>query len=98
MNYKDYLTEQLENPAIKAEYDAMESEFCFKNALISLQTSKKLSRTELSSKTTLSKKDISEIENGSWNPTLEMLEKLADSLDCNIKIEFVTKTLKDNIK
>ena len=35
--------------------------------------------------------NISRLESGYYNPTLDMLVRLADSIDCNVKITFVDK-------
>ncbi|MCD8107114.1 MAG: hypothetical protein LUE20_04010 [Oscillospiraceae bacterium] len=37
-NYKDFLAEELKNPEVKAEYDALETEFEIKRALIKAQS------------------------------------------------------------
>lgn len=42
--------------------------------------------------TGIAQSDISKIENGSGNPTIKLLKRLADGLGMNLKIEFTPKT------
>lgn len=43
-SYRDFLKEQLQNPAVKAEYDALESEFVTAQATIDERKQSVLSR------------------------------------------------------
>ena len=47
-NYKDYLKKQLQNPAFKAEYDALEPEYTIMCALIEARKSSGLTQQQLS--------------------------------------------------
>lgn len=48
-----------------------------------------MTQHELSVKSGVAQSDISRIESGSGNPTLKMLERLADGMDMHLKLEFV---------
>lgn len=46
----------------------------------------------LSEATGIAQSDISKIENGSANPTLKLLQRLAEGLNMSLKVEFVPKS------
>ena len=73
-NFNDFLDEQLKDPKLKAEYDALEPEFTIIQTLIDAR--KKSG-------------DISNIETGNANPSIKTLQRLAAALGKKLKIEFV---------
>lgn len=50
-----------------------------------------ISQVELSKKTGIIQADISRIENGKANPTLDVLKRLAEALEMKINISFEKK-------
>lgn len=52
-----------------------------------------LTQSELSVKSGISQADISRLENGTGNPSLALLKRLADAMDSTLRIEFVPKKL-----
>ncbi|WP_413083949.1 helix-turn-helix domain-containing protein [Treponema sp.] len=46
----------------------------------------------LSEATGIAQSDISKIENGSANPTVKLLQRLAEGLNMSLKVEFVPKS------
>ncbi|MBR6642967.1 MAG: helix-turn-helix transcriptional regulator, partial [Lachnospiraceae bacterium] len=46
---------------------------------------------QLSERTGINQADISKLENGTRNPSLNMLKRLADGLDMTLKLEFIPK-------
>lgn len=88
-NFNDFLNEQLKDPEVKAEYEALEPEFAVIQALIDARNSVGLTQKELSQRTGIAQSDISRIENGNGNPSLKTLKRLAEAMGKKIKIEFV---------
>jgi predicted transcriptional regulator len=86
------LERRLQNPEFKKEFDALESEFVIIQAMIDARKKQHLTQKELSARTGIDQADISRIETGSTNPTLRMLERLADGLDMKLELRFVPKT------
>lgn len=77
-SYVKYRDEELKNnPKLKAEYDALEPEYDIIQAMIDTRKSQNMTQKELSERTGITQADISRIENGTRNPSLEMLERLA---------------------
>lgn len=88
-NFNDFLNEQLKDPEVKAEYEALEPEFAVIQALIDARNSAGLTQKELSQRTGIAQSDISRIENGNGNPSLKTLKRLAEAMGKKLKIEFV---------
>ncbi len=88
-NFNDFLNEQLKDPEVKAEYEALEPEFAVIQALIDARSSAGLTQKELSQRTGIAQSDISRIENGNGNPSLKTLKRLAEAMGKKLKIEFV---------
>lgn len=87
-NFNDFLKEQLQDPKLKAEYDALEPEFSIMQAMIDARKSSGLTQKQLSEKTGIAQADISKLESGSANPSLRTLQRLAAGMGMRIKIEF----------
>lgn len=87
-NFKDFLKEQLSDPEVKAEYDALEPEFSIMQAMIDARKAAGLTQKQLSEKTGIAQADISKLESGNANPSLRTLQRLAAGMGMQIKIEF----------
>lgn len=89
-SYIKYRDEALKkNAQLKAEYDALEPEYDIIQALIDARKKKNITQKQLSEKTGITQADISRIENGTRNPSLEMMKRLAKGLGMVLKLEFV---------
>lgn len=91
-NFDDFLKEQLKDPEIKAEYDALEPEFAIIQAMIDARKSTGITQKQLAEITGIAQGDISKLENGSANPSLRTLQRLATGMGMKLKIEFVPTT------
>ena len=89
-NFNDFLKEQLKDPEIKAEYDALEPEFAVMQAMIDARKLKGITQKELSKRTGISQGDISKLESGNGNPSVKTLQRLAKAMNMSLKIEFVS--------
>ncbi|NCB77552.1 MAG: XRE family transcriptional regulator [Negativicutes bacterium] len=87
--FNDFLKEQLNDPLLRAEYEAMEPEFTIIQAMIDARKSAGLTQKQLSEKTGIAQADISKLENGNANPSLRTLRRLASGLGMRLKVEFV---------
>jgi len=88
-SYKDYKKKALQNPEVKKEYDALAPEYDIIQAMIDARKSQNLTQKELSDRTGITQADISRIEKGTRNPSLEMLKRLALGLGMQLKVEFI---------
>lgn len=87
-NFKDYLNEQLRNPAFKAEYDALEPEYEIIQAMINARKASGLTQKELAERTGIAQGDISKLENGSANPSIRTLQRLAAGMGMKLQLAF----------
>ena len=88
-SYKAYKQKALQNPEVKAEYDALQPEYDIIQAMIAVEGEKNMTQKDLSAKTGITQADISRIENGTRNPSLSMVKKLAQGLGMQLKLEFI---------
>lgn len=86
--YEDFRNEQLKDPELKAEYEALEPEFAIIQALIDARKESGLTQKELSARTGIAQADISKLEHGTANPSLRTLQRLAAGMGRRLKIEF----------
>jgi ribosome-binding protein aMBF1 (putative translation factor) len=94
-SYKSYKEKVLKNPEVKAEYDELQPEYDIIQAMIDARVSQNITQKELSARTGITQADISRIENGTRNPSLGMVKKLAQGLGMQLKLEFVPTTAKN---
>ena len=89
--FDDYLKEQLRDEDFRREYDALQPEFDVIKALINARISQGLTQQELAKRTGINQADISKLESGTRNPTINLLKRLAEGMDMRLKIEFIPK-------
>lgn len=87
-SYKKYKEQALKDPKVKAEYDALAPEYDLIQAMITARKNQHLTQKDLSLKTGITQADISRIENGTRNPSLSMLKRLAEGLGMQLSLEF----------
>ena len=87
----EFMTEQLKNPEFREEYDKIQPELDVIRALVEARISQNLTQKELAARTGIDQADISKLENGSRNPSLNLLKRLADGMGMVLRIEFVPK-------
>lgn len=89
-SYEKYRDEALaKDPNLKAEYEALAPEYDIIQALIDARRSMNITQKELSERTGVTQADISRIENGTRNPSLNMMKRLAEGMGMVLKLEFV---------
>ncbi len=91
-SYQEYKQKALENPEVKKEYEALGPEYDIIQAMIDARKDQNLTQKELSERTGITQADISRIERGTRNPSLEMIKRLARGLGMRLKLEFVPDT------
>lgn len=89
--FDDMLSKQLENEEFKKEYKAIQPELDIIRAIVDARTSQNLTQKELAERTGINQADISKLENGTRNPSIKLLKRLAEGMGMILKIEFVPK-------
>ena len=85
------LTEQLKDEEFRKEYEAIQPEMDVIRAIVNARTSQNLTQKELAERTGINQADISKLENGTRNPSVNLLKRLADGMGMALRIEFVPK-------
>ena len=93
-SYEVFRKELLNDPEVAAEYEALEPEFDIIRSLMEARIRQNMTQKELSERTGITQADISRIENGTRNPSLSMLKRLAKGLGCRLKVEFIPEQAK----
>ncbi len=88
-NFRETLNEQMKNPEFKAEWDATEAEYQIIKSMLEARRRKAITQSQLSEITGIAQADISRIENGNANPSIQTLQRLAAGLGMRLKVEFV---------
>ena len=86
---KDYKTEQMKDTEFVKEYESIQPETDVIRAIVEARTSQNLTQKELAERTGINQADISKLENGTRNPSVNLLKRLADGMGMVLKIEFV---------
>ena len=90
VKFDDFLQQELTNDKeLKQEYDALEIEYQLKQALIEIRKGQKMTQKELAALIGIHQSDISKIENGTANPTIKVLQRLAKGLNKKLVIQFL---------
>lgn len=88
---RQFKNEQMTNHEFAGEYEALQPELDVIKAIIEARTSQNLTQKQLAERTGINQADISKLENGTRNPTINLLKRLADGMGMALKIEFVPK-------
>ena len=92
--FDDFLKEQMNDQEFIAEYEALEPEFSVIQALIDARKATEISQKQLAKLTGIHQADISKLENGSANPSLKTLQRIAAGMGMKLKIAFVAPNSK----
>ena len=89
--FDQFLEEQLKDDELRQEYENLQPEFDVIKAMVEARISKNLTQQQLAERTGINQADISKLENGTRNPSIKLLKRLADGMDMVLKIEFIPK-------
>ncbi|KUO69561.1 MAG: XRE family transcriptional regulator [Clostridia bacterium BRH_c25] len=88
-DWKDIKKELLSNPEVKAEYDNLAIEYELIKQVIKARKEKDITQAELALKVGTKQSNISRLESGEYNPSLDFIQKVAAALDKKIEIKLV---------
>ena len=92
--FDDMLNEQLKDIDFRKEYEDIQPEMDVIRAIIDARTAQNLTQKELSKRTGINQADISKLENGTRNPTVSLLKRLAEGMGMELRIQFIPKNKK----
>lgn len=88
---QEFKAEQMKNPEFAKAYEELKPEMSVIRAIVDARISQNLTQKELAEKTGIAQTEISRIENGTRNPSLKILQRLADGMGMVLKISFEPK-------
>jgi len=91
LDFEVWEKEALKDPKLKAEYDKLQPEFAVIHAIIEARMKKSLTQKELARKIGTKQSVISRLESGRANPSIVFLKKVAEALNTNLKIQFISR-------
>lgn len=83
----------MHDPEFAKAYEEMQPEFNIIRAIIEARTSNNLTQKELAERTGIAQTEISRIENGSRNPSIKLLQRLADGMGMVLNVSFTPKKI-----
>jgi len=86
--FKQHLKESLRNPKFREAWEDSELEYQISRALIKSRLDKKVSQQELAMRAHTTQAVISRLEAMSFNPSIELLKRVAGALNLKLKIQF----------
>ena len=90
-DYKSFKRQILKDKVIRKSYKELGPEFEIITLLIKKRLIRGLSQAELAKRIGTKQSAISRFESGTYNPTLDFLQKIANCLDSELKISITTK-------
>lgn len=94
--FQEFLNEQLQDDQFRKEWEDIQPEMDVIRAMVDARISQNLTQKELAERTGINQADISKLENGTRNPSLKLLKRLADGMGMTLKLEFVPKSSAKN--
>jgi transcriptional regulator with XRE-family HTH domain len=93
--FKQFKDEQMKDHEFAKEYEEIQPEMDVIRAIVDARISQNMTQKELAERTGIHQADISKLENGTRNPSVNLLKRLAEGMDMMLKIEFVPKPKKE---
>lgn len=89
--FEDYKEKCMKDPEFKKGYEEFQPEMAVIRAILNARNYCHLSQKELADRTGINQAEISRLENGTRNPSIKLLQRLADGMNMNLKISFEPK-------
>ena len=88
---KEYKREQMKNPGFVEAYEEIQPEMSVIRAMVDARLSRGMTQKELAEATGIAQGEISKLENGTRNPSIKLLQRLAEGLDMTLSVSFLPK-------
>ena len=95
---KEYKEIKMRDPAFAKAYEEIQPEMNVIRAIIEARTSQNLTQKELSERTGIAQTEISRLENGTRNPSIKLLQRLANGMGMVLNVTFTPKDPVTGIK
>lgn len=88
---EDLFEECSQDPEFVEAYAELQPEMEIMRALMEARTGQNLTQKELAERTGIAQTEISRIENGTRNPSVKVLQRLAEGMGMYLQVSFVPK-------
>ncbi len=89
MNFNEYKSKAFtDDPKLYEEYKMLEPEYEIVRQVILAREKQNMTQKQLAQKIGIKQSNISRLESGNYNPSLEFLQKVASGLGKELHIEF----------
>lgn len=92
ITFEELKKECLQDPEVAKEYQEIQPEMAVIRAILDARNESHLTQKELAEKTGINQSEISKLENGTRNPSIKLLQKLADGMGMVLNISFTPKS------
>ena len=98
VNELEELVKKMQDPEFAKAYEEIQPEMNVIRAMIEARTSQNLTQKELSERTGIAQTEISRLENGTRNPSIKLLQRLADGMGMVLNVTFTPKDTVAGVK
>lgn len=85
---QDDLKKRLKDPKFRKAWEESEAEYQVSRSLIAARIQRKISQQQLARQANTTQAVISRLENMTANPSIGLLQKIAQALNLKVKIQF----------
>ena len=93
MKLQEYKQNKMRDFEFAKAYEEVQPEMNIIRAIIDARIAKNMTQKDLSNKTGINQSEISKLENGTRNPSIKLLQRLAEGMDMVLDVSFKEKTL-----
>ncbi len=87
LSFEEYFENSLKDPEFKLLWEKSEIEYQLSRQIIKKRLQKKMSQQDLAKKAGTTQAIISQIENSSLNPSLDLLKRISSGLGSKLNIQ-----------
>ena len=91
MTLKEYKNKRMLNSDFERAYDEVQPEMNVIRAMIDARIAQNMTQKELAERTGIAQTEISKLENGTRNPSIKLLQRLADGMGMVLNVTFTPK-------
>ena len=91
MTLEEYKAMQMKDPEFAAAYHEFEPELQVIRAMIDARVKNNMTQKELAERSGIDQSEISRLERGTRNPSIRLLQRIADAMNMDLKISFVPR-------
>ena len=81
----------MKNPEFAEAYEEIQPEMSVIKAIVDARLSRNMTQKELAEATGIAQGEISKLENGTRNPSIKLLQRLAEGMDMTLNVSFLPK-------